>query len=67
MGALDQVLHVLDQEAYDQAIKDRDNLRESVRNFIDKINQAYGLDSAEEALDDISEQIESFEEYVDSL
>ena len=67
MGALDQVLHVLDQEAYDQAIKDRDNLRESVRNFIDRINQAYGLDSADEALDDISEQVESFEEYVDSL
>ncbi len=55
------------EQAYDQKEKEFENLKESVRNLIDRIDDAYGLGDATEALEDIGEQIDSFKEYMDDL
>jgi hypothetical protein len=59
------------KEAYDKAIQDYDNLKESVRNLIDKINNSledtWENCGEEEALDEIEFNVDSFKRFLDNL
>jgi hypothetical protein len=59
------------REAYDKAIQDYDNLKESVRNLIDKINNSledtWENCGEEEALDEIEFNVDSFKRFLDNL